>query len=103
MRQSVIAAVVIALAAALAPADTIYLRNGKTVQGKATPVKDDKMLIETPMGSYEVPAADVIQVVASSMPADANSGPAAVERAIIPMESRRALPIDQMTNPEPII
>jgi hypothetical protein len=104
MRQSVIVAVVIALAAALAPADTIYLRNGKTVQGKATPVKDDKMLIETPMGSYEVPAADVIQVVASSTPADANSAPAAaVERAVIPMESRRALPVDQMTNPEPII
>jgi hypothetical protein len=103
MRQSVIAAIVVALAAALAPADTIYLRNGQTHQGKATPIKGDKMLIETAMGSFEVAASDVIQVVPSSMPADATGAPAAVERAVIPVENRRTLSIDQMTNPEPVI
>jgi hypothetical protein len=97
------ASLVTAVLVPLARADTIYMRNGQAYEGKATQ-KDQKVVIEMPMGTIEVDAADVLHITPSSMPAGgAASAPLAIGRAIIPTESRRALPLDQITHPDPYL
>ena len=108
MRQLVIAALVLSLAAVLASADTIYLKGGQIHQGKVGPAKNGKVVLETSTGNVEVEANDIILVVPSSTidgAAGAASAPSgvAVDKLLIPTEGRRALPMDQMTNPEPVI
>jgi len=76
-----IAAVVLVsvLSAAQVAADTVYLRNGKTYQGKVTRC-GDKVLIEVPYGIIEVPAKDVVHIAtrpaADTQPAKTATAPA---------------------------
>src|SRR4051812_36427535 len=73
--RTFLAAVLAALAASTpAWADTVRLKNGRTLDGVRAVVRGDEVRIETEQGSITIPRRDVLEIVAGATREDQLAG-----------------------------
>lgn len=102
MRRSALTALaVIALFSAPAVCDVVQMRDGTTYEGKATR-KEKVVVIETPLGKFEVDAADVVLITPSAV-REPTPSEAPATRPVFSVEPLRPLSAEQITHPEPLI
>jgi len=102
MRTPILVAMVCAMLATAALGDVVYLKNGKTYEGKVTR-QGDKIIIDVQIGAIEVDASEVIYIATAPVEPRATS-PASQPGLITPLRPRKDLsPLERATRPEPLV
>jgi len=101
MRKAVIAFLVGAVWTTFALCDVVYMRNGKTYEGVAER-HGDKVRIQLPYGTVEVPAKDVVTIVKGKVATKPTSKPEVKDTpgALGSGGIKTAVPLDKTSQPE---